>query len=263
MIVESYEDVIVLSGALRSNFWETIHTAISLTLKRHSTGVIIDFSGITECTLEGALTFVDAMQFIESHDARIIVAAVPPAVMEVLKTVPEVRSQLPIAASVEEARRSLDLLTSGEDDKKKKRSGTPDLKKILVCLQGNESDQHVVRLARKLATATPSEVRVVFPLLVPREMPLQAPMPELETSAARALQEAQALLEEASIQNSIRLERARDVPSALEEALEEVTPTQILLGLPVDPGGVDASLKLAKLVMARVKAPVAFVRGPN
>src|SRR5688500_219102 len=115
MIVESYEDVIVVSGALRSNFWETIHTAISLMLKRHPTGVIIDCSGISEVTPEGADTFRDIMAFIHEHDARIIVAGVPVQVMEVLKSVPEVRSQLAVAKSVEEARRSLDLLVEEEE----------------------------------------------------------------------------------------------------------------------------------------------------
>src|SRR4051794_2917253 len=105
MIVESYEDVIILSGALRSNYWETLHTAISLTLKRHPSGVIIDCSGLTEATPEGAETFRDVMEYIHGHDARVIVAAVPSKVYEVLRTVPEVRSQLAITESVEEARK--------------------------------------------------------------------------------------------------------------------------------------------------------------
>src|SRR5436853_3309421 len=111
VIVESYEDVIVLSGALRSNFWETLHTAISLTLKRHPSGVIIDCSGLVEATPEGAETFRDAMEFIHQHDARVIVAAVPPNILQVLRTVPDVRSQLAVADSVEAARHSLDLIT--------------------------------------------------------------------------------------------------------------------------------------------------------
>ncbi|MBX7134791.1 MAG: hypothetical protein K1X67_19150 [Fimbriimonadaceae bacterium] len=262
MIVESYEDVIVLSGVLRSNFWDTIHTAISLTLRRHPAGVIIDFSGITECTREGADTFVDAMNFIESHDARIIVAAVPPQVMEVLKSVPEVRSQLPIALSVEEARRSLDLLSKGEDEKKKKKHQA-DLKKILVCLMGNDSDEHVLKIARKMATATPSEIKVVYPLIVPRDLPLQAPLPQDEAAAAQALGSAQQVFEASGIQNTIQLERARDVPSALADALEEMSPTQVIIGLSSLPSSVDAELKLAKLIMARVSAPLTFVRGPG
>ena len=117
MIVESYEDVIILSGALRSNFWETIHTAISLTLKRHPTGVIIDCSGITEITPDGAETFHDAIDFVAAHKrARIVVAAVSEEMLEVLRSVPEVRSQLPIAETVEAARKSLDLLVENDDD---------------------------------------------------------------------------------------------------------------------------------------------------
>ena len=127
MIVESYEDVIVLSGELRSNFWETIHTAIALTLKRHPTGVIIDCSGITLMTPEGGETFHDAIDFVAEHDrARIVVAGVSKSVLEVLRSVPEVRSQLPVAESVEDARRSLDLLVEDEPDvPKKKRRKVP------------------------------------------------------------------------------------------------------------------------------------------
>lgn len=259
MIVESYEDVIVLSGVLRSNFWETIHTAIALTLKRHRTGVIIDCSGITECTREGADTFVDVMAFIESHDARIIVAAVPPAVMEVLKSVPEVRSQLPIAASVEEARHSLDLL-EGESPVKKKATQASGLKRLLVYIDGGPGDEQVLKISRQLAQANPYEVALLVSILVPRDLPLQSPLPELEDAATEILGRGKAALDETDIVHSIQLERARDVAGAIEAALEQVSPTKVVLALPADPDRIDAALKLAKSVMTRVPIPIVFVR---
>ena len=82
-------------------------------------------------TPEGAETFHDAMDFIRNHHARVILAAVPGHVMEVLKNVPEVRSQLPICATVADARRSLDLGVDVEEDhgKKKKKLVAADSKK--------------------------------------------------------------------------------------------------------------------------------------
>ena len=197
MIVESYEDVIVLSGALRSNFWETIHTAISLTLRRHATGVIIDCSGITECTPDGADTFRDIMEFTASHDARIIVAAVPEAVMEVLKSVPHVRSQLAIAGSIEEARRSLDIFVEEEDPKGKRRVGGPQSTnpKVLVCLATGTSkmaDDAAMRTGLRVADSIPTEIILVCVLVVPRDLPLQAPLPKAEESTAKAIERAQA-----------------------------------------------------------------------
>lgn len=262
MIVESYEDIIVLSGALRSNFWETIHTAISLTLKRHPTGVIIDCSGITECTPEGADTFVDAMHFIDSQDARIIVAAVPDPVYEVLKRVPEVRSQLPIAGSVEEARKSLDLLVEGEVDRptKKRPAGPAAERKILVCLSGEVTDQYLVSVACEISQPVSTEIWLLFPVIVPRDLPIQSPLPELEESAKVALEKAQATLIRAEIPNQIRIERARDVPAAIYGALEESQATQVLISLPTDPSAIDTSLKLMRSILANVDKPVMFVR---
>jgi len=262
MIVESYGDVIVLSGALRSNFWETIHTAISLTLKRHPSGVIVDCSGITECTPAGADTFVDAMHFIERQEARIIVAAVPDQVLEVLKSVPEVRSQLAIAASVEDARRSLDLLEAGADIRKPKRKPATSvgMRRILVCLSGEKSDDHLVDVAREIAGPHQSEIRLVFPMLVPRELPLQSPLPELEEEAKYALRRAEAALIEASVPNTIRLERARDVGSAIHEAIQDDAASQVLVALPNDADALDNAVKLVKAVLSKVETPVMFVR---
>lgn len=261
MIVESYEDVIVLSGALRSNFWETIHTAISLTLKRHPTGVIIDCSGITECTQEGAATFVDAMQFIEGHHARIIVAAVPPQVVDVLKSVPGVRSQLPIAASVEDARHSLDLLPHETQKTRKKVVTQGPVRKVIVCLTGEQADEYVLQVATQIASPGPTEVLVVYPLIVPRDLPLQAPLIEQEDAAIVTLNQAKAKLDRAEVSNDIRLERARDVASAIEGITESRSFDQVLVGLPSELSQVDAGLKLAKSIMTRVEVPVILVRG--
>ncbi len=267
MIVESYEDVIILSGALRSNFWDTIHTAISLTLKRHPSGVIIDCSGLTEATAQGAETFRDAMEFINSHDARIIVASVSAPVMEVLKTVPEVRSQLPIAQSVEAARRSLDLLLKDEEHgakSKKKKPTLENARKLIVCLYTGttvEEDDAAMQVALRIADSQPTEVHLVCALIVPRNLPLQAPLDKNELSAQSAIHRAEQFFSVRDVVHVSRIERARDVASALLEVTSEVPTDWIVLPLMNGSMKQDESLSIVGSVLGRVQGEVIFVRG--
>lgn len=262
MIVESYEDVLVVSGALRSNFWDTIHTAISLLLKRHPSGVIIDCSGITECTAKGAETFRDAMEFIESHDARIIVAAVPEAVREAIKSVPHVRSQLPIAASVEEARKSLDLSAEDEDHRSRKRTDSH-RPKVLCCLAtgtSNTTDDAAMRLASQLALALDTEIILVCVLVVPRDLPLQAPLAKNEESTARAIERAHAFFDGKEQLHDTRILRGREVASTIAEVIEEVSISHIILPLNDDLQEADNDAKLVKSVLTKIRSEIIFVR---
>ncbi len=265
MIIESYEDVIILSGALRSNFWETIHTAISLTLKRHPSGVIIDCSGLTEATAAGAETFRDAMEFIANHhDSRIIVAAVPPAVMEVLRNVPEVRSQLAVAASVEEARHSIDLLHLDEDQPKQKQKKVGNATKLIVCLYTGTSvkeDNSAMSVASRIADSGPTEVHLICLLLVPRHLPLQSPLHQQEESASDAVDRAVKFFQARNVSHVAHVERARDVASGLQQVLDEVDAPLIVLPLIHDSLKKDDNLKLVESVIGKIERTVVFVRG--
>lgn len=266
MIVESYEDVIVLSGALRSNFWETIHTAISLTLKRHPSGVIIDCSGITEVTADGAETFHDAIDFVNEHDrARIIVAAVPPEVLEVLRSVPEVRSQLPIAASVAEARKSLDLLSvSEEPPRKRKEPVKPYSRQILACMNGDRAgDLHVLSITKELSAAKPAKVVILLPIVVPRDLPLQAPMPEIEDRAVEMADVSHKELTELSMVHETRLERTRDLPTLLQEVAQEIDAEHVVVAIRPDQAGDDASQRMIRSVIEKVDRSLIFARAPR
>lgn len=265
MVVESYEDVVILSGSLRSNFWETIHTAVSLTLKRHPTGVVIDCKGITEMTADGADTFVDAIQFVKDHErARIVLAAVPPAVMEVLRAVPEVRSQLPVVASVEEARRSLDLLTEEEDETKKKKQ-KPLTKvvdrTILAVISGDDSDEHMLTVTEELIDTMPAKLVLLCPIVVPRELPLTAPMPKEEEYAANALEHGKKRMFERGTPCEVRLERTRDITAMIQEVAQECQAAHVVAGLASDAKGDDTYLKVLKSVIEKVKRPLVIVRG--
>lgn len=262
MIVESFEDVINLSGSLKYNFWDTVHTAISLTLKRHATGVIIDCSGITDCTHEGAETFRDILAYIQEHDARVICVAVPSGVMEVLKTTAEVRSQLPIASSVEEARHSLDLLAHTRDGKKKQPFQVEELTKIVLYLTGGDRDTIGLEAAKRMAGGLHGEVLLVYVIAVPRELPLQAPLTKEEDQALAALQAAQQNLTARGVPHQILVHRGRDVASSLEDVMDEQKGDVLLIPLSSEGSETEADLKLIKSALAKVSSQVGFIRAP-
>jgi hypothetical protein len=265
MIVESYEDVVHLSGAMRSNFWSTIHTAVSLTLQRHPTGVIIDLGGVTEITPDGAETFRDALRFVESNAARIVVANASEPVLAVLRQVSEVRSQLPIVATVEQARRSLDLLLEPEEPsgKKKKESSLKVDRTILACLSGDDSDLHLLTMAQEFVDRVPARVVLLYPIVVPRELPLASPLPNEEERAAATLESGRRALAQHATISEVRLERTRDLPSLIEEVSEQVKAAQVLVGVSTMPRHGEDDWKALEAVIQRVKSPLVFVRGPR
>lgn len=256
MIVESYEDVIRLSGKLLDNFWETIHTAISLTLKRHATGVIIDCSGITECNHAGAETFVNAMEYIDSHDARIICVGMPAQVLEVFKSTPEVRSQLPMADSIEQARRSLDLLSSGGPQKRKLLYQPQS--RVVLLLTGDERDNEGCAQAQRVADTEQAEVILTYVISVPRDLPLQAPMERDEQRALAAVEEATKFFETKGIPSKPVVARARDVASGLEEVLQEQNAKRLVVPLSANPDRLEVQLELIRSILTKIKANVVF-----
>lgn len=264
MIVESYEDVIVLSGALKSNNWETIQTAIGLTLRRHPSGVIIDCSGLTEMNETGALTFNDAMEYVQSQkDARIVLAAVPGLVMEVLKNTPEVRSQLPIVETVEDARRSMDVLDSVAEGPGRKggRVHKAVQVQVLCVLQGSEHDMDVLVITRELINNIQAKVLILLPIIVPRDKPLTAPMVEIEEKAVKSAGRAKEIFYECRTPHEVRLERTRDLPGLLHELSEEISAAYTVLAVPDEALGEEKCIKLMRGVLSQVTRPVLFVRG--
>lgn len=260
MIIESYEDLIKLSGSLRSNFWETIHTAISLALKRSAQGVIIDCSGITDCNSEGAETFRDIQIFLERHDARVIVAEVPDEVMAVLKTVKDVRSQLPIAETVEIARASLNRLVEPEEEKEKRKKPTPQPgKRYLVCILDSPSDSYALQVACEHAESNHAGLVLVHPVVVPRELPIQAPLMAEETLGESLLEKGHAYCDQHEVPCSLMMPRGRDFATAIDDAVQESRATQVFVPLGAERTGLDDPSKLVKQVMARLNVPVLFV----
>ncbi|MBX3112314.1 MAG: hypothetical protein KF857_09925 [Fimbriimonadaceae bacterium] len=262
MIVESYEDVVILSGSLNANHWETIHTAIALTLKRHPTGVIIDCSGLVDITPEGAETFHSAMQFVGEHaHARIILAAVPANVLEVLKGVSELRSQLPVVASVDEARRSLDLLVADEGTgKKKKDIGKACDRSVLATVCPGTWDTHFLEVIADMFEGGNTRVVLFLPIIVPRELPIQAPMPEYEVSASAFAESAQEIFRRAGVPSEVRIERTREFSNVVADQADEAAACQVVVGVSASHDQDDVSVKVFRSLVEKVTQPLLIVR---
>jgi len=209
MIIEAREDVVQLEGALDKNLWPTIQAAANLLLRQHPQGIIVDGSSLTACSPEGAQTFREAMDYIERYRARIVVSAVPEGIIEVIRAVPGIRSRLPIAATVEEARASLRLARPGAAQGGSTHRALQD---ILVPLLRADTPETSTMLACRLAKAGEQKARLhlAYILEVPRHLPLSSPLPEEEAVAAEALVAAQSWVQREGLLAVPHVLRARD-----------------------------------------------------
>ena len=260
MIVESIDDIIYLSGELSTNQWEAIRTAAGLVLKRHPQGVIVDCGGLNSVTKKGAETFYYMMRHIQDKNARIIVANVPDHVREVLMDVEDVRSGLAIANSVEDARQSLELLDTlgAANGKKAYATGT-----LLLCISGGPADSNAVSLATVIAERRQLSVVVVFPIVVPRSLPMSQVMPEEEDAAAAALQSAKSIMESQRLTVEPAIERVRSTSNAVEKLVELKSPRTIVVAVPKTDVQTGEPMKTISEMLEKVSGEIVFVRQAN
>ena len=233
MIIEAREDVVRLEGSLDRNLWPTIQAAANLLLRHHVQGIIVDGSGLTGCSAEGAKTFRDAMDYIERFRARIVVCALPEPVMETLRAVPGVRSRLPVTDTLEEARASLALCGPGLS---RAASGRPPLE-ILVPLLSPENPEAATALACRLVKADTggagagqkSRLHLAYVLEIPRHLPLSSPLPEEEGEASSALEAAGKAARAEGVTAESLLARARDAGEEIVAQATRLGATMIVL----------------------------------
>lgn len=246
MIIETAEDVVRLSGSLHKNQWLTIKAAANLLLNDHPKGIIVDCGSLTEISEDGAKTFLEAMRDIEAAHTRIVVVHLPEKVMSVLKTVPGVRSQLPIADSIEEARASLRMhknaVQKGANDSSK-RTGL-----ILVPLVAGLDLTYGATLAGRLARGTRTEVRLVYFLEVTRTLPLNSPLLEAEQSAQDSLAVAMQLAGQVNAGATEHVERVRDAAEGIIAVLRSTGAESVVLGATDEPLGADGHERFHHLV---------------
>ena len=229
MIIETRSDVVRLTGSLHKNQWMSIRAAANLLLHEFPQGIIIDCSGLDNISEDGARTFLEAMRDIESARARIIVASLPANVLNVIKTVPGVRSQLSVAASVEAARASLQMQRKAPAP-----APTPDATRsgqvILVPLMAEVDLSYGADLAARLAKVARAELRLVYLLEVTRTLPLNAPLMEQEQAAQTALAKAVGLARGQNVVPQEHIERVREAVDGALAAVKTYSATQVVIG---------------------------------
>lgn len=182
MIIHQKGDVVEIKGLLDANQWLALKSVVSLQLKEHPSGIVIDGRGLTDINEAGAHTFIDAAEFIQAHHARVVVAGLSPHIQDEIRGIPGARSQLPLAASVEEARASL-AIGGAESVPESRRKPS-----ILVPLMGqwrSAVDYATVHAERGM------EMHLLYVIEVPRSMPLGVPLPDKEHEATQTLDEAE------------------------------------------------------------------------
>jgi anti-anti-sigma regulatory factor len=228
MIIESKDDVLSLSGSLHKNQWMTIKAAANLLLQDHPQGIIIDCQHLVEISGDGAKTFLDAMRDIEAAHARIIVAHLPENVLAVLKTIPGVRSQLPIATSVEEARASL-RMASRANIPAVNASGKK-AQTVLVPLLADVDLTYGAALAARVSRSGRHEVRLVYFMEVGRNLPLNAPMIEEEQAAAETLARAKKLFQGSDAPLYEHVEKVREASDGIMTAIKNYNAELLVFG---------------------------------
>ena len=263
MIIEARDDVVQLQGALDKNLWLTIQAAANLLLRHHTQGIIIDGSQLTRISPEGAQTFRDAMDYIERYRARIVVCALPEPIMEGLRAVPGIRSRLPIAATIEEARSSLRLARPGALPGGKSRRPLQD---ILVPLLRSDTPETSTLLACRLAKADGHTTRLhlAYILEVSRQLPLAAPLPEEEAIASRSLEAAEAWVHREGLHAVPHVLRARDAGEEIVHQASLLNASIIILSRCPSSGSEDEFMtRITRTVMERAPCEVILNKLPE
>lgn len=221
MIIQIKGDVIKLKGSLTENQWPAIKSAVHLMLDEHPGGAVIDAGGLSDVTEAGARTFLDASNFIQAHSARVIIAGLSDDILEQVKQIPGVRSQLVLASSVEEARASLEAGGGASAAEGRVRPC------VLVPLIGAWG--RAVQMAASEALARRAEIHLLYVLQIPRNLPIGAPMPEKEQEAQQGLAEAERALKRRGVAVRKRTTRARDVVEGAAKFAAETKPELLVV----------------------------------
>jgi len=254
MIVEYSDDVIYLSGDLTQDHWNTIRTAISLLLKRHPNGVIIDLSQIERCTPEGAETFLPLLDYLEKGQARVLLVNAPEHVKEALSGVPGVHSQLPVANSIVEARASL-----GMNPEVKGKPGKM-VDPILILLAGANADEDAIELAATIARQRSTGLVLAQIIEVPRSMPLTAPLPGEEADAKRILSAAEGYAKKHGLTSKSVIERERERADGLAK-MAEAMESQLVIYV-VAPNESESFGQSIEALMHSLTQELIIYRGP-
>lgn len=228
VIVEAREDTVRMYGDLTSNQWLNVKAVANLLLRHYPRGIIIDCTHLKEVNSDGAQTFLDAVQYIERANARIVVANLPDTVLSVLRDVPGVRSSLPVAATVDEARRSLMMGSPSSTEIPSATGGAV----TLVPLIYPTAAEHATTTACRLGRESKTEIHLAYFISVPRTLPLNTPQPEEEAVAGDLLERCEAIVKRFNLRPVRHIHRTRDRAEGILQLAQSVQAETLILSRP-------------------------------
>lgn len=260
MIVTARNDVVHLSGALRKNQWLTIKAGAKLLLQQHPQGILIDCSELTDVSEEGTKTFLEAMRDIQGEGARIVVVNLPENVLQVIRSVPGVRSQLPIAKSEEEARASLRVgVMIGKSAEKPMGENS-----ILIPLLPGFDTEYAILVAGRASRELRQPITLTSLLVVSRTKPLNTPMPEEEAVAVALLERAETVAKRLNLPYARHVERVRDSEEGLLQLIKTHKASHVIIGAFADHSQDEQFLRLVEILLQRAPCSVIIARqAPN
>jgi anti-anti-sigma regulatory factor len=251
MIIQTRGDVIKLRGALTENQWPAIKSAVSLLLDQHPRGVVIDADGLTEVTEAGTRTFMDASNFIQAHNARVVVAGLPDDMLTEIRKIPGVRSQLVVAKSVDEARASLEAGGAAVLEERAKPA-------VLVPLIG--AWPKAIEYGAIEAVSRRTDLHLLYVLQIPRNLPLGVPIPEKEQEADQALSEAETMLKRKGVRIRKLATRARDIIEGVGRFAAESKPELLIVAYSKEELAKDSSrFSVVSILCHEAPCDVAFI----
>jgi nucleotide-binding universal stress UspA family protein len=104
-------------------------------------------------------------------------------------------------------------------------------KRILVPTSGVPYSEKGVELACRLGAEQKAEIVLTYVLEIPRTLPLNAPIPEVETQANEALERGKEIVELHHLVPILRLERAREAGEGILKVAKDNDVDVIVLGI--------------------------------
>ena len=255
MIVYTRDDTVRLSGALTRNQWPTIKAAARVLMKEHPEGILIDAGELTTVTQDGARTFLDAARDIESAGARMVVCNLPPTALEVVKSVPGVRSQLAYSMSVDAARGS--LRSAGMCSHELPANA------VIVPLLPGVDLRRAVELAVVVGRSRGLAVGMLGLITVPRELPVGSPMPAQESELQSLLAESTAMAVAHGAHCAVHISRVRDSGEGLLSALSDRKASVVVLALGERHAEQDLLSEVANELLRKAPCEVLISRGAD
>lgn len=180
MIIEIENDIIKIKGKLDRNYWPATQAAAAMMLGEGRENIIVDCGGVTEITEKGLNTFAQAFSYMNRRNIRVLFVDADEKIEKLAMKTPGIRSSMPIAESIEEARAAIVL--NRQSDRKIRE------KNMIFPILGNPA--HAIMFFDNIIKKN-TEFNFVYPLIIPRKYYLYHPVKSLENKANADLMRAE------------------------------------------------------------------------